>query len=133
MTTCATENVCYDLESEINLDKVWNRIKTNNTTKEFCQTFAEVMDGDESDEKKLKKSTCPFSSRIDIQYYFYKKHNHNSAIIEDDDKEQCIDRFGRKYFPFGGKCAMFQHEFQKEDGKTITEFFMPIEKIYIKV
>uniref|UniRef100_A0A914Z2N1 Uncharacterized protein n=1 Tax=Panagrolaimus superbus TaxID=310955 RepID=A0A914Z2N1_9BILA len=44
--------------------------------------------------------------------------------------EMCIDRFGRKYPPpkgLGGKCIMFQHEFEK-NGTLITEFIMPIDK-----
>uniref|UniRef100_A0A914YVU4 Uncharacterized protein n=1 Tax=Panagrolaimus superbus TaxID=310955 RepID=A0A914YVU4_9BILA len=109
---------CEDLESEVNLDILWEKINTENKAKKLCQNFGDIKN-------VFTDSDCPFSTRIDVQYYFYKKHQ-ESQITE----ELCVDRFGRKYPPpegLGGKCVVFQHEFEK-DGKQITEFFMPIEQ-----
>uniref|UniRef100_A0A914YHQ8 Uncharacterized protein n=1 Tax=Panagrolaimus superbus TaxID=310955 RepID=A0A914YHQ8_9BILA len=120
---CGTSIPCKDLEDEVNLDIFWKRIVDHNKTRKECnEIFGEV---------NVTKFTCPFSSRIDLQFYAFiisgKKPEFRKNINE---SELCVDRYGRKYPPpqgLGGKCVMFQHEFE-ENGIPKTEFFMPIEK-----
>uniref|UniRef100_A0AC35F8R9 6-cysteine protein n=1 Tax=Panagrolaimus sp. PS1159 TaxID=55785 RepID=A0AC35F8R9_9BILA len=118
-----SDKKCDDLIPEVNLDEVWKRIKDRNTTRYDCR---ETYSNDTRD-----NSSCPFSSRIDIQHYVFRNEmKHRRKINEDPNEKTCIDRYGRKYPPpegLGGKCVMLQHEFEK-DGNFITEFFMPVEK-----
>uniref|UniRef100_A0AC34GWT7 Uncharacterized protein n=1 Tax=Panagrolaimus sp. ES5 TaxID=591445 RepID=A0AC34GWT7_9BILA len=117
---CGKPNACKDLENEVNLDIFWTRLKDEITTRKECKDLYD----------NINISSCPFSSRIDLQHYVFaneKKHRNRTSMKEE---ELCVDRYGRKYPPpegLGGKCVMLQHEFL-ENGSYTTEFFMPTEK-----
>uniref|UniRef100_A0AC34GRK4 Uncharacterized protein n=1 Tax=Panagrolaimus sp. ES5 TaxID=591445 RepID=A0AC34GRK4_9BILA len=123
MFMCGNPDVCKDLEDEVNLNIFWNRKVKQNTTKTKECT-------DLYNNENIYSSSCPFSTRIDLQHYLFTNERKHRIRNTMNDTVLCTDRYGRKYPPpegLGGKCVMFQHEFMK-DGERITELFMPIEK-----